>query len=178
VAEKLTREQECYLDECFEEYKKESVKKLRFPLVGLAVVFAAAVSIFATYLYMQAKINVMEAQAEFAEVKKDFYEDVSEAKEKIDDLMISYRDRLEEWNTLAENAEASAQRMAAYEKSLEQIANNFAAMSSNTPPPDVDSNSPSTENTPPPLPEMTTPNMSRDIFKIPEQQQQQRAQPY
>ena len=173
MAEKLTKEQECYLDECFEEFKKESVKKLKFPLVGLAVVFAAAVSIFATYLYMQAKINVMEAQAEFAEVRKDFYEDVTDAKEKIDELMLSYRDRLDEWNKLAENAEASAQRMASYEKALEQIATNFAAMSANTPPSEFPNAQPNPQSFENPTPPNTAPK-SRDIFKIPEQ----RAQPY
>lgn len=169
MKEDLTKDQLKHLDDCVETVKKEMYSRLKLPIIGLAAVFAVAVSIFATYLYMQAKINVMNAQTEFAMVKKDFYEDAMEARKEIDSMV-------EKYNDLATNAEASVKRMQAYEKTLETIATNYAKMMSEknmespalgtlAPPPEINS-----EGTPPPLVQDSS-RPARDIFQIPQQRQ-------
>ena len=157
-----------YINSCAGDVKEEFYSKLKVPLIGLAAIFAVAVSIFATYLYLQAKMNVMQAQTEFASVKKEFYEDAMEARKEIDAMVDTYND-------LAKNAEASVKRMQAYESTLETIANNYSKMTDNTdlsaPPKEVAPPSSSNNDIPPPLVQESS-RPSRDIFQIPQQQQQ------
>jgi hypothetical protein len=169
VIDELTEDQKRHLDACVETVKKEMYSRLKLPIIGLAAVFAVAVSIFATYLYMQAKINVMNAQTEFAEVKKNFYEDAMAARKEIDAMVATY-------NGLAENAEASVKRMQGYEKTLETIATNYANMMSNKnmtapslAPPEMSPQSSSKDMPPPLVQESSRP--PRDIFQIPQQRQ-------
>lgn len=159
-----------YMSECSNDVKKEFYNKLKLPLIGLAGLFAIAVSIFATYLYMQAKINVMQAQTEFAAVKKDFYEDAMEARKQIDEMVATY-------NGLAENAQASVKRMQGYEATLEAIARNYTEMTSNTPannqpttqPEAIPPTSHNDAGMPPPLVQQSS-RPARDMFQIPQRQ--------
>ena len=70
----LTEEEQEYLDDKFESFKLDFWKRFKIPAIGLAVVFAGLISVFSTYLYMQAKINVMQSQEELTKAKVTFYE--------------------------------------------------------------------------------------------------------
>jgi hypothetical protein len=112
---KLTEEEKEYLDEKFESFKLSFWQKFKLPALGLAVVFAGLVSIFATYLYMQAKINVMENHEELTAAKVTFYNGMIKANQEIENMVDRY-------NKLAAEAEISVSRMKQYEEELERIA--------------------------------------------------------
>ena len=110
----LTEEEQEYLDDKFESFKLDFWKRFKIPAIGLAVVFAGLISVFSTYLYMQAKINVMQSQEELTKAKVTFYEGMMKANKEITDMVTRY-------NTLAEEAGASVGRMKAVEAEFEEI---------------------------------------------------------
>ena len=157
----LTDEQKSHLDNCFAEFKKELYNRIKIPALGVIVGLGFIISIFATYIYLEAKMNVINAQAEFAAVKKDFYEDVTEAKKQIDEMV-------EVYNDLATNAEASVRRMESYEKTLESIATSFANMNDKIKKDLKESTTaPTTSDIPPPLERMDSGPAVQELFQLP-----------
>jgi hypothetical protein len=169
VAEELTKEQKEHLDVCVESVKKEMYSKLKVPLFGLVGVFAVGVSIFATYLYMQAKINVMNAQ-------KEFYEYFTEARDSMDEKLGDLNLKLTEFNELGSRAEQKLNKLSGFVDTLEEIADNYTEMrrSEVTKPVRIESKSnspaPQNETVPPPLNLNRSGGYSKDMFQVPQQQ--------
>lgn len=177
----LTVAEKEHLEICFNRFKDEFYARFKMPAIGLATVFAIGVSLFASYLYIQAKINVMQVQTELVQARKDFYDDVMAANEQIEKMVNTY-------NKLATDAEVSVKRMASYEGTLEQIANNYTAMVGveKLPPPppliEIPVNIPNQppkmieKAIPPPLDlsdKARQPGKDKEMFQIPQGYQQQ-----
>jgi len=107
----LSEEEKDYLDDKFEQFKLDFWKRFKIPAIGLAVVFAGLVSIFSTYLYMQARVNVMESHADLAKAKATFYSGMQQANEEIEKMVENYND-------MVEQAGVSVEMMKVYEKEL------------------------------------------------------------
>lgn len=160
----LTEEEKTFLEDKFEEFKSSFWKKFKLPAIGLAVVFAGLVSVFATYLYMQAKINVMQAQEDLTKAKVTFYEGMMKANQEITEMV-------EVYNKLAIEAGESVDKMKIYEEELERIVKNHQRLKSLQP-----SDHPTTE-----LPSSLDPTVppklvlppNKEVFKIDPQMQQQ-----
>lgn len=75
----LTKEEQEYLDEKFKEFKQKLWSKMKIPAIGLAVVFAGLMSIFASYTYLTARVDVAQAQVEF-------YQNMTAAQREVTDL--------------------------------------------------------------------------------------------
>ena len=110
----LTEEERDFLDDKFEQFKLDFWKKFKLPALGLAVVFAGLISVFATYLYMQARVNVMNSQAELAKAKVTFYEGMMKANKEINKMT-------EEFNNLVEQAGISVGEMKKYEDEMKSL---------------------------------------------------------
>lgn len=117
----LSEEEQRYLNNKFEDFKLDFWRRFKIPAIGLAVVFAGLVSVFATYLYMQAKINVMEAQEELTKTKIAFYEGMNKANTEIKSM-------IENYNSLVEQAGISVGKMKAYEKEIEDLVKRHAKL--------------------------------------------------
>lgn len=179
----LTVEEKEFLDDKFEQFKLDFWKRFKIPAIGLAVVFAGLMSIFATYLYMQAKVNVMESQAELAQAKATFYSGMQKANEEMEGMITSYND-------MVEQAGLSVEMMKIYEKELEHIATKHKNILEVDPkeesmvtPPAATTMPPAATTIMPPgnnsvmrleTPQQLAPMVEqRDVFKIPEQYKKQ-----
>ena len=92
----LTEKEQKYLDEKFDEFKNTFWKKFKLPAIGLAVVFASFVAVFASYTYMQAKINVMNSQAEMSKAITTFYDGMADANKEISGMVCKFNDLVSE----------------------------------------------------------------------------------
>jgi hypothetical protein len=169
VPVELTKEQKEHLNVCVEDVKKEMYSKLKVPLFGLIGVFAVGVSIFATYLYMQAKINVMNAH-------KEFYEYFSEARESMDEKLEALNIKVAEFNEMGGKAEQKLNKLSNFVDTLEEMANNYTEMrrsgAINEPKPAPKPIQPKlNQEEPPPLDLKRSKGYNRDLFQIPTQQQ-------
>ena len=122
----LTNEEQKYLDKKFDEFQIGFWKKFRLPAIGLAVVFAGLVAVFASYLYMQARVNVMNSQVEMTKAVTTFYDGMHKANEEIKDMV-------DQFNILASDASRSVSRMKRYEAVLESIAKKHSEIKKSRP---------------------------------------------
>lgn len=165
----LTEGQKEHLDVCVESVKKELYSKLKIPLFGLVGVFAVGVSIFATYLYMQAKINVMGAQ-------KEFYEYFTEARDSMNEKLEALDLKVDKFNQLGSKAETKLNKLSGFVDTLEELATNYVEMSkgsdqpSTTTKPKIIKPEPAGGSAPPPLNLNSNKGYSKEMFQIPTQQ--------
>ena len=124
----LTEVEKEYLDEKFEGYTKHIAKKFKLPMIGLAVVFAGAVAIFATYLYMQARTNVMESQLDLTQASITFYKGMSATGEKMANLVKDMQFTADEFNERAAQAGLSVGLMDKYEKQMKAAVEKMEAL--------------------------------------------------
>lgn len=68
-----------HLDEKFDDFIAGLIKKFRWPAIGLAVIFAAFMSAFATYMYVKARSDVSTAQVQF-------YQSLMRSQKEIDEI--------------------------------------------------------------------------------------------
>jgi len=166
VPEELTTEQKEHLEICVESVKKEMYSRLKVPLFGLVGIFAVGVSIFATYLYMQAKINVMNAQ-------KEFYEYFTESRESMDEKLAALSVKIDEFNELGGQAENKLNKLSSFVDTLEEIANNYTEMKRGSEhisyEPKVKKIEPSKNSEPPPLDLNDNKSYQQQMFQVPTQ---------
>ena len=124
----LTEAEQEYLDDKFEGYTKHIAKKFKLPMIGLAVVFAGAVAIFATYLYMQAQSNVMNAQLDLTQASITFYKGMSATGEKMDKMVKDMQFTADEFNERAAQAGLSVGLMDKYEKQMKVAVEKMEAL--------------------------------------------------
>ena len=105
---------EKYLDSKFDDFKAGFLKKLRLPVVLMAAGFAALVSVFAIYLYAQARINVMKSLEDLSKAKITFYEGMTKANNEI-------RTIRENFIQLSEKALLSVDRMKKAEDEFDEL---------------------------------------------------------
>ena len=166
----LTEKEREYLDNKFENFKLSFWKRFRLSALGLAVVFGAAVAVFATYTYLQAKINVINSQAELVKATVTFYRGMEESNKEMKDMM-------EKFNVLVEQAGTSVVKMYKYEKQLEEIVKRHERLKAERP-----VGHPKTPETDALLKELAQPSAKvnkstpRDMFKINPNIKQQIAQ--
>jgi len=72
-----------FLDEKFDDFIAGLVKKFRWPAIGLAVVFAAFMSAFATYMYVKARSDISTAQVQFYQHMMTSQKEVLELKKQM-----------------------------------------------------------------------------------------------
>lgn len=106
----LDEEVKEHLDEKFDDFLSGLIKKFRWPAIGVAVVFAAFMSAFATYTYVKARSEVSAAQVQF-------YQNMMKTQQDIELLKIKF---IEKFNLLMKDLDATAALQA--EELEEQIA--------------------------------------------------------
>lgn len=72
-----------FLDEKFDDFIAGLIKKFRWPAIGLAVVFAAFMSAFATYMYVKARSDISTAQVQFYQHMMQSQKEVLELKKQM-----------------------------------------------------------------------------------------------
>ena len=76
----LTHEEKEYLDNKFNEFRANLWAKFKLPALGLAIVFAGFMSVFATYMYTSAKADVARAQVDFYQSLLSSQKEITELK--------------------------------------------------------------------------------------------------
>jgi hypothetical protein len=97
-------------------------------MIGLAVVFAGFVGIFATYLYLQAKANVMETQLELTQAKITFYKGMFEAGEQMSNMVNDMEATVAVFNERAAQANISVGQMDKYENQMRRAMEEIEAL--------------------------------------------------
>ena len=103
----LSEEEKNYIDDKFEEFKIHMFKKLKLPAIGAAVIFAGLISAFASYVYVKARADILNAQI-------TFYEGLQTANNEI-------AATLNKFNILAGKAEESVARLKGVEDDLAEF---------------------------------------------------------
>lgn len=90
-----------HLNEKFDDFISGLIKKFRWPAIGLAVVFAAFMSAFATYMYVKARSDVSAAQVQF-------YQNLMQSQKEIDALkkqmILNFNDFINDFQAQKEEA--------------------------------------------------------------------------
>lgn len=91
-----------HLDAKFDDFLSGLIKKFRWPAIGVAVIFAAFMSAFATYTYVKARSEVSAAQVQF-------YQNMMKTQQDIELLKIKF---IEKFNLLMTDLDATAAQQA------------------------------------------------------------------